>query len=157
MNLGRTIYCTRDYDKAIEYFKKTLADNPNNSSASYVMGYVYLQKAMYAEAIEIFEQIAKTNKWLAAAPLGYAYAKVGRKGEARGILAEMEKKADLPVQERAIVYMGLDDKDQAFLWLEKSYEERFASVISLTSDPFFDSLRSDSRFADLARKMNLTP
>lgn len=157
MNLGRTFYRVRDYDRAIEYLKKALAENPKNSGASYVLGYAYLQKAMYAEAIEIFEKIAETNKALGAAPLGYAYAKAGRRADALGILAEMEKQKDLPAQERAIVYLGLDDKDQTFLWLEKAVEERFAPVIVLTSEPIFDSLRSDARFAALARKINLTP
>jgi eukaryotic-like serine/threonine-protein kinase len=164
-NLGRAYYRAHEYDKASEYLKRVLEENPKNSSAAYVLGYVYIQKEMYGEAIETLEKLSTTRKWLAAAPLGYAYAKAGRKADALKILADMEeqsKKEDpkeekVPSQERAIVYIGLDDKDQAFLWLKKSYEERFASIISLTSDPIFNSLRSDSRFADLTRKVNLTP
>jgi hypothetical protein len=63
----------------------------------------------------------------------------------------------LPAQERAIVYIGLGDNDSAFYWLEKSYEEHFGSIISLTADPFFDSIKSDPRFPVLARKINLIP
>jgi serine/threonine protein kinase/Flp pilus assembly protein TadD len=165
MNLGRAYYRAREYDKAIEYLKRMLEENPKNSSASYILGYVYLQKGMYDEAIEIFQNLSATRKWLAAAPLGYAYARAGRKAEALKILDEIEEeskkeeatKENIPAQERAIIYIGLDDKDQAFYWLEKAYEERFGSLIALTSDPIFDSLRSDSRFADLARRINLTP
>lgn len=157
MNLGRAYYRARDYDKAITYFDKMLEENPNNSSALYVLGYVYLQKGMYNEAIVMYEKISATNKSLAAAPLGYTYAKLGRRAKAQKILREMDRIKDLPAQERAIVYIGLDDKDQAFLWLEKAYEERFASIISITSDPIFDPLRSDYRFTNLARKINLMP
>jgi len=157
-NLGRAYYRARDFDKSIDYFLRVLAEKPNNTSAMYVLAFAYFQKERYAEAIELLERISTTNKWLAAAPLGYAYAKVGRGDEARRILEEMEtlpKSENLPAQERAIVYIGLGDKDAAFQWLEKSYEDRFASITSLTTEPLFDSLRSDPRFAILARKIKL--
>ncbi len=159
-NLGRAYYRARRYDKAIDYLKKVLEEKPSNTSAMYVLAYTYFQKGLYNEAIELLEQISSTNKWLAAAPLGYAYAKVGRADEARKILAEMEalpKTENLPAQERAIVYIGLGDNDSAFYWLEKSYEDRFAAIISLTTEPIFEGLRSDPRFTLLARKINLTP
>jgi tetratricopeptide (TPR) repeat protein len=160
INLGRAYYFARQYDRAVEHLTEMLKEKPDNSSAWYVLGFVYLQKGMSQEAIEIFEKLYLTKKSLAAAPLAYAYAKAGRRVEALKILAELDelsKQENIPPQERAIIYIGLDDKDQAFMWLEKAYEERFASIISLTSDPFFDSLRSDPRFAELARKINLTP
>ena len=97
---------------------------------------------------------------MAAAPLGYAYAKAGRRNDAWKILAEMDalpKSENLPAQERALIYLGLGDNDSTFVWLEKSYEDRFPSILALTSDPIFDSLKSDPRFAVLARKINLMP
>jgi len=159
-NLGKSYYFARDFDKSIQYFKTVLSEEPNNTSAMYILALAYFQKNMYAEAIEVLERLSTMNKWYAAAPLGYAYAKVGRTAEARHILDEMETRAktgNLPAQERAIVYIGLGDNDSAFYWLEKSYEEHFGSIISLTADPFFDSIKSDPRFPVLARKINLIP
>jgi len=159
-NVGKAYYRAREYDKAIDYFKAVLAENPNNSSAMYVLALAYFRKERYSEAIQLLETISASNKWLAAAPLGYAYAKVGRTDDARRILAEMEalpNSQNLPAQERAIVYIGLGDKDAAFSWLEKSYDDHFASMIALNSEPLFDELRSDRRFGILARKMNLNP
>jgi serine/threonine-protein kinase len=160
MNVGRAYYYARDYDTALDKLKQALKENPNYVNTKYVLAYVYLQKGMYPEAIQILEEMSRineANKWYAAAPLGYAYAKAGRKQEALKLLEQMAAKPDLPVQERAIVYIGLDDKDQAFYWLDKSREENFPSITVLNSDPLFDSLRSDPRFAVLARKINLTP
>lgn len=54
----------------------------------------------------------------------------------------------------AMIYMGLDEKDQAFEWLEMSYEERDTWIICLRS-PIYDNLRSDPRFTALQNKMNL--
>jgi tetratricopeptide (TPR) repeat protein len=159
-NLGRTYYRARKYDQAIAYFLDVLQQKPNNTSAMYVLAHAYFQKGRYDEAIALLQNISQTNKWLAAAPLGYALAKTGRAAEARQILSEMEnvpKTENLPAQERAIVYIGLGDKDAAFYWLEKSYEERFASIISLPTEPIFDSLRSDPRFVSLAKRLKLNP
>ncbi|HJP92956.1 MAG TPA: protein kinase [Pyrinomonadaceae bacterium] len=159
-NLGKSYYCARDFDRTIQYFKTVLSEEPDNTSAMYVLALAYFQKNMYAEAIELLEKLSAINKWYAAAPLGYAYARVGRTADARYILEEMEARAkteNLPAQERAIVYIGLGDNDSAFYWLEKSYEEHFGSIISLTADPFFDSIKSDPRFVVLARKINLVP
>jgi tetratricopeptide (TPR) repeat protein len=159
-NLGRAYYRLRDYERAINFLNQALEERPDNRSAMYVLAHAYIQKARYSEAIDVLEKISAVNKWYAAAPLGYVYAKVGRTDEARRILTEMEtlpKSENLPAQERAIIYIGLDDKDSAFYWLEKSYEDRFASIIALTSEPIFDGLRPDPRFAILAHKLNLTP
>jgi hypothetical protein len=52
-------------------------------------------------------------------------------------------------------YAVLGDKDQAFFWLNKGYEDREAGVFYLGVIPLFDSLRSDPRFADLLRRMGL--
>jgi hypothetical protein len=63
----------------------------------------------------------------------------------------------MPAQERAIVYIGLGDRDKAFETLEEVYKERFAGIAFLTAEPGYDSLRGDPRFTDLARRLNLTP
>jgi len=156
-NLGRAYYRARDYDKAISYLEQAVAEDPKNSSAMYVLGYVYLSKEMYQKARKAFEKISASSKWLAAAPLGHTYGRLGRRADALKILEEMGGKKDLPAQERAIVYIGLGDNDRAFTWLEEAYRERFGSLVSLTCDPIFDSLRPDPRFAELAAKMNLRP
>jgi tetratricopeptide (TPR) repeat protein len=165
MNAGRAFYYARQYDKAQEVLTQTLREKPDNTRAEYVLGYVYLQKGMYDEAIRVFEKYYPTQKAFAAAPLGYAYARAGRRDEALKILAELEELSKemskagktVPPHERAVIYIGLDDKDRAFEWLRKSYEERFFSLTYLTVDPIYDSLRSDPRFEEFARLMHLAP
>jgi hypothetical protein len=59
---------------------------------------------------------------------------------------------------RTEIYLGLGEKENAFEWLEKAYEERSGRLgVSIRVDPMFDALRSDPRFADLLRRMNLQP
>jgi eukaryotic-like serine/threonine-protein kinase len=159
-NLGKSYYRARDFDKTIDYFQTVLSETPDNTSAMYMLALAYIQKHRYDESIKLMEKLSTTNKWYAAALLGYSYAKVGRVDEAQRILSEMDEHSTtehLPAQERAIVFIGLGDNDNAFHWLNESVNERFGSIVGLTSDPFFDAIKSDPRFAELARKINLTP
>jgi len=52
------------------------------------------------------------------------------------------------------IYAALGQKEEAFRWLEKSYEERPDWMVFLKVDPLFDDWRSDPRFQDLMRRMN---
>jgi len=57
----------------------------------------------------------------------------------------------------ATIYAGLDDKDRAFEFLEKAYQERSSDVIYfLKADLRIDTLRSDPRFQDLRRRVGLS-
>jgi hypothetical protein len=57
----------------------------------------------------------------------------------------------------ATIYASLGKKDQAFDWLEKSYEDRTFWLAGLKVDPEMDTLRSDPRFKELLRRMNFPP
>ncbi len=57
----------------------------------------------------------------------------------------------------AVVHTGLGDRDHAFAWLEKSYEDRNGWLSEVNADPTFDGLHSDPRFANLVRRLKLTP
>lgn len=162
MNLSRcrAWYWTRQYDNAARCFNDMLSQDPTNNNARYILGLVYLAQGHTDRALPLFQDLYKTNAVLAAAPLGYTYGKLERRAEAAAVLAhmqELEKQAYLPPQEFAIVHVGLGQYDQAFAWLEKAYQERFAYLIYLTIEPLFDSLHGDPRFTNLARRLNLTP
>ena len=51
------------------------------------------------------------------------------------------------------VYAGLGEKDQAFEWLNKAYEERTGQMISIKIDPWIKNLRSDPRYKELLKKV----
>src|SRR5262249_51660823 len=96
----------------------------------------------------------------AQADLAYVYAVSGQREKAKGLLRELIELskhryvAPYPVAE---AYAGLGEKDQAFQWLNKAYEEHSHLLRRLKADPRFHSLRSDPRFADLLRRVGLPP
>jgi serine/threonine protein kinase/tetratricopeptide (TPR) repeat protein len=157
---GQSFYFAREYDQAIEQYRKTLDLDPNFTSAHQALGMAYLQKSMYREGIAEIEKelMISANNTGALAELGYGYALEGRREEAQKVLDklnELSKQKYVSAVSRAIIYAGLGDKDKAFEWLEKSYEER--SIGAIKVNPIYDPLRSDPRFADLLRRMNLQP
>ncbi|HEX8194708.1 MAG TPA: protein kinase [Pyrinomonadaceae bacterium] len=160
VNIGRIYYYSYQYDKAFEQLTETLKNDPNNLNAEYLLGLVYLQKGKYDEALKIFEKLyASDKKMLAAAVLGFTYGKMGRKDEALKVLKDLEEFAQkndyIPPQERAIIYLGLDDKENAIFWLEKSYQEKSPALTAINVEPLFEDLHSDTRFQDIVKRMNL--
>jgi eukaryotic-like serine/threonine-protein kinase len=160
--LGVDFYLARQYDQAIEQYRKTLELDPNFESAHDYLGWAYLQKSMYKEAIAEFDKalnISAGNSTTLSG-LGVAYAVSGRKAETQKVLAQLDelskRKYVAPVS-RVRVYAALGDREKAFAWLEKVYEERSTGTFAIKVDPVFDPLRSDPRFADLLRRMNLQP
>jgi tetratricopeptide (TPR) repeat protein len=115
---------------------------------------------MYREGIAEIEKelMAFPNSTGTLAELGYAYALEGRKDEAQRVLDQLNERSKqkyVSAVSRAIIYAGLGEKDKAFEWLEKAYEER--SIGAVKVNPIYDPLHSDPRFADLLRRMNLQP
>ena len=55
----------------------------------------------------------------------------------------------------AIIHLGMGEKDQAFEWLEKAYQERSEGLSWLAVEPRFDSVRADPRMADLIKRVGL--
>jgi hypothetical protein len=91
--------------------------------------------------------------------LGQLYAISGRRGEAQKLLTQLQEESKLEqisAYNVAKIYEGLGEKDQSLDWLEKAYAERDSNIIYLKVDPVFDSLRSDSRFKDLLRRLGLS-
>ena len=86
---------------------------------------------------------------------GEIYATCGNRSEAENVLAKMKKVSKhqyISSLSFAFIYTTLGEKERAFVWLEKSYAERAVGV-DLKTDPIFDPLRSDPRFADLLRRI----
>jgi tetratricopeptide (TPR) repeat protein len=160
-NAGFIFYLARRYDQAIDQERKTLELDPNFLPAHGLLGEIYAQKSMYKEAVTEFEKglAVSSGDGYALGGLGYAHAKAGRKDEAQKLLNQLKELSTqkyVPAYSISEIYVGLGEKENAFEWLEKAYEERSARLgVSIKCDPLFDPLRSDPRFADLLRRMNL--
>lgn len=120
----------------------------------------YIDKGMFDEAI------AEARKARELSPtvshpysfLGYALAKSGKRAEARALLEELLKLSAeryVPPYYVAMIYDGLDQRDEAIAWLERAYEQRDLRMVFLKVERKWDNLRDDPRFQDLSRRVGL--
>jgi TolB-like protein/Tfp pilus assembly protein PilF len=174
-NVADVLLFQHKYDPAIEQYKKTLELDPGFNSALNNMGLAYIQKGMYAEAIAQYQKSADIGRAPpppdqsraanaapsnATASLAYGYAKAGRTADAMRILNNIQQAARYePALASVRIYTALGQKNKAFEWLERAYADRSiaAQSFGIRVDPHLDPLRSDPRFTDLLRRINLEP
>jgi TolB-like protein/DNA-binding winged helix-turn-helix (wHTH) protein/Tfp pilus assembly protein PilF len=155
---GVFLYFSRQYERAIEQFRAVLDMEPGFSRAHMVMS-AYVEQGKFAEAIADAGEWRRRddNEW-SRAFLAYVYGRAGREADARRELERAKKMSahrsfdPLPI---ALAYIGLKDKDQAFVWLNRAMVNRSPSLAALKVDPIYDSLRSDPRFAAILHHIGL--
>jgi tetratricopeptide (TPR) repeat protein len=160
MTVGWVLLTARQNDQSVEQLRKTLEMDPNFILAHHRLGLAYEQQGKYEEAIAEFQQVVNltSGKPLGIAALSRAYGMSGRRAEAQKLLAELQEQSRLRYVSPAsvaVIFAALGDKDQAFVWLEKAVKEHDGIIVRLRVDSRYDSLRSDPRFADLARRVGL--
>lgn len=160
-HLGWILYLSGRNDEAIAQCRKILTLDPNSFPARRYLGLAYEQKGIYPQAIDEFQKGVKlSGSPLMLALLGHAYAASGKTAEARKVLTDLhdlETRRYVSPYTVAAIYAGLGEKDQAFKWLERAYEERDVWLMNLKVDPVFAKLRSDRRFQDLLTRAGLRP
>ncbi|PYX74115.1 MAG: hypothetical protein DMG78_07450 [Acidobacteria bacterium] len=159
-SLAVQLYLARKFDRAIEQAHHTLEMEANFAISYMVLGEVCLAKGMYREGLSALEKYSALSQRSATslAFLGYSHARLGERNEALRMIEELKAASQQSLARAlfvALVYAGLEDKDQAFIWLEKAYEERFNRLAYLKVEALWDPLRSDSRFADLLRRVGI--
>ncbi len=116
---------------------------------------------MTAQALEEFRgllSISDSNTGVDAA-LGHLYGVTGNLSEARRALDRLQTMAKhryVSPYDVAVIYVGLGEKEQAFIWLEKAYNDHSLRPVWLKFDPRLDGLRGDARYADLERRVDIS-
>jgi tetratricopeptide (TPR) repeat protein len=157
-SLGRAHIYARHHDRGIEQCRKTLELGPNFAPAHWCIGLGYAGKEMYEQAIAEFHNAQALGEGPPAlGALGYAYGRAGHTKQARTVLRQLTKPSQREYPspyEIALVYAGLGEKERAFQWLNRAYQER--DLMPLI-DPLLDKLRPDARFQELMRRVSLPP
>ena len=153
----------RRYDEAITQGLKAIAMDPTLEVAYTAPARAYIGKKMYAEALAEFQKTVTLAGGVATGPdtyLGYTYAVMGMKADALAklnILRARYEQGQATAYDLAVVYIGLNDTEQAFVWLQKAYMERSGGLLQIKADLIFDPIRSDERFNSLLRQLGLPP
>jgi Flp pilus assembly protein TadD len=148
------------HDQAVEPLRKAIELDQTFVVSQWYLGMAYEQRKAFADAITQFNTSIRLTggRPSMVALLGHAYAAAGRTKEAEAILTELGTKATrtyVPPYPVAVIHAALGRPDEAFAWLEKAYAERDSWLDYLAVDPRLSALRSDPRYADLLKRMNL--
>ena len=150
----------RRHDRAVEVAQKTLELDPNFYPARVTIALAYQQTGRVADAVvetqRAYEQSDGGTTWLAI--LAHAYALAGEPEQARKALqelAEARKTRHVSAYLTSLVHVALREADEAFAWLERSYESREEDLLGAAVDPRLDGLRDAPRLQDLLRRVGL--
>ncbi len=148
----------RLYDEVQPLIRKAHELDPNFWVAHVSAARLYMHRSRFAEALEAAEK-ARNSSGGHSEPLaliGFCYGALGRRDEAMGILAELERRdaaGYVPATHVATVHVGLGDVVQAMRWLERAFEDRDAWLSELAVEPRWDTLRAHTAFQDLIRRV----
>jgi len=159
--LGWFYYLSRRNQEALAWSRRLVELDPKLIAAHYNLGMVYEQMGRYREAVAAFQEAKNLDptNWPTLALLCHGYASSGDRPRAQQLLLELTQQAtrgSLDPVWLGLVHAALGDKERAFVWLEKAYQARSDTLLFLKVDPKYDTLRSDPRFADLVKRLNLS-
>ena len=158
MNLGRVHVSAGRPDQAMPFLRAAVELSPGLVLAHEQIGHAYLLQGDSASAIAAFRRAAVARGSSDSAGVAYALAATGDQRKAIEIIARLLESAPerpLPPVAMAMAYGALGDPDSAFQWLERAYETRAPFMDGLKVAPGFESLREDSRWPDILRRLGL--
>ena len=161
-NLGWSHFWFRRYDQAIAVFRKLLAMSPDDHYLRMALALATFFSGSHAEAL------VQADRARSGIPIGldqqfdsliaYVYARTNQKRRAQETLDRwmaMAKERCINPLTMAIVHAGLGNTDEVFRWLEAGYQQRHHMILWTRIAPFFDHLRTDPRYINLMRRLNL--
>ncbi|NIO49192.1 MAG: protein kinase [Candidatus Aminicenantes bacterium] len=159
-NLGMYLLRAGRQREEKERFRQILSIGTVHPHMHRMMGQAYLLDSKYDVGLaEIKKALDMSgNNPMILGGLGWGYAVAGQKAEAQNVLDELKKRSGgeyIRPYYFAQIYSGLGEKDLAFKWLLKAYEQSDISLATILVDETLDNLRSDTRFNLILKKMEL--
>jgi serine/threonine-protein kinase len=161
VNAFLALVCTkaRRYEQGIAAARKAVALDPSSPMGHWILSRALDAANQFPEALAEAEKAANLSGGSQpyAAHLAYAYARNGNAGRARDIVQQMLEQAKtkyVGTYYLGLIYLSLGETDRALDSLEKAYSERNTRILEIF-DPAFDSLRSDVRFQELVRRLEI--
>jgi tetratricopeptide (TPR) repeat protein len=157
-DVGFQMYYDRRYVEARAALQDAIATNPKGPQAHFWLARTYQAQGQYDAAVAEYQSAGPgVTAWPPAlAGLGHLYATMGRHADAMNVLAELDKIATreyVTPYSRALVYLGLRDREQTLAWLQRSYDERANWMVWLLKDPRWDPMRGDATFEQIVERV----
>ena len=153
MNRAYIKYFARLYDAALDDMQRAAYLPHTPQEFHFALGDIYAEKGLYKEATQKFRELGGPH---AMGHLGNIYARQGRVSDAQVIVNQLKQevqKSGIGRYEIALIYAGAGDKNSAFEWLERAFENRDKGMTYIKIDPCLDPLRADPRLQDLIKRV----
>jgi eukaryotic-like serine/threonine-protein kinase len=160
--VGLAHYFGRQFDVARRYAEKTLEITPEFMLGHRLLGMVDIAEGRYDDAILELRRLheATPANSLSAGLLAHAYGRKGERAKARELLNELVRASALRFVSPANIalgYIGEGDAEAAIPLLKNACTQQSQALTFLRTDPLYDPLRSDPRFAMLLGCVGLAP
>ncbi len=157
-DFGTIFYYAHRYEESARQLRKTLEIDPTFFYAHFNLGIALQAAGDLSGAIAEYEKAKRLGDNIYVSMLcAQAKARAGDKDAALRMLSELDKisqQREVVGYVRALLYLSLNNKDEALRWLEQGFKERDGSNISwIKVDPLLDSLHGDPRFEALVQKV----
>lgn len=158
-NLASMLYFARQYDAAIEQSRKALNIDPGSARAHRNLGRIYAAQGLYEKATVEFQKAIELSPGASEylAELGSTFARQGHRDKAAEILNQLDHqpKTGKLSYERAIVYVGMGDKQRSLNLLQQALEGHATGLVQLKVAHWFDDLRSEPAFRQVMEQVGL--
>lgn len=158
--VGRIFYWCHQPDRAVDSLRAALDLDPHFARAHTKLGMAYAAQRNFSAAIREFEtarQLSGPDPYLDGLK-AYALGASGHTTAAQHNLADLIRRSRtefVPAFSIALACIGVGDRDRAFEWLSRAYDDRSTYLVYANGDPLLDGLRTDKRFSDLLHRMSL--
>jgi tetratricopeptide (TPR) repeat protein len=152
-NRARFEGLSSNLEAACEAHRRALELSPGMTAVHSSLGLLYVQRGMGEEGIaEIQKEAAAGYRECA---LAIAYHMLGRHQESDGALARLRAEGEHWGFQFATALAIRGETDEAFRWLERSYELRDSGVVFAKMNPHLIGLHSDPRWPRFLKKIGL--
>jgi serine/threonine-protein kinase len=144
-----------DDQTALKLYGKAIKIDPGFQQTNVLLSFFYARRNMFTKALELLDKKNGPNIDYCVA---YIHGLKGKRNSAIALIDRLLGRREteyVPACNLAIAYLGLGDKNEALNWLEEAYRERDIRLVWLKVLPFYDPLRSEPRFQELLRRINL--
>jgi TolB-like protein/DNA-binding winged helix-turn-helix (wHTH) protein/Tfp pilus assembly protein PilF len=147
------------FDEGLSRFQEILKVDPDFIEAHFHLSEAYELRGMYPQALAELEKITPQNvPSYITKEFGRIYALEGKRSEALATITQLQRLSEqryVDPSHIAAIYLALGEKDSAFLWLQKAYEQHSPALDGLKTSWYYDSIRSDPRYAELVKQVGI--
>lgn len=150
------------YEAALPLAERPIAFDPQFPDGHHIAGYIEFSRGEYARAIEHLEKAIEFSgraSW-PVAKKGCSLVALGRTGEARVLLQELEQRAEsdrtICAPAVATLHLHLGNRDEFYRWMHRALDQRDPYALSLQVETLWDKARGEPRFTELLDRVGLS-